>query len=81
MPAAAWLGTFIGAVLKECGPMIVEIIAAALRKGFAHEVIDSEAPEDLKNRLQARLDELHERMRKPGDIHPQGGAGAVGGTG
>jgi len=64
MATATWLGTFIGAVLKECGPMIVEILGAAIKKGLAHEIIDSAAPDDLKDRLQSLLPGVRISLRR-----------------
>lgn len=48
MAFAAWLGQFVGAVLAECGPVIVEILKASFRSTAE----DSKAPADLRKRLQ-----------------------------
>lgn len=59
MSLAVSLGSFIGAVLKQCAPEIVLILRAA----FRDTAEDSKAPDDVIARLQSRLD----RMRREQD--------------
>lgn len=44
--------------------MIVEILGAAIKKGLAHEIIDSAAPDDLKDRLQSLLPGVRISLRR-----------------
>lgn len=74
MALAVWLGRFIGAVLAECGPMIVEVIRAC----FTNTAQDSKPPADLRARLLARLDEL--RNSDKDNLYPPGRPGATPGT-
>jgi len=71
---AAILGRFVGAVLKECGPTIVDILAAAIRKAFNDSIEDGKAPEELRNRLTNDLrSKLAERVRdQSGDTETRG---------
>ena len=57
MALAVTFGRFIGAVLAECGPVIVEILKAS----FRNSAEDGKAPEDLKKRLQDAIDRMKEK--------------------
>ena len=69
-PLAVAFGRFAGAVLAECAPVLVEIIAHAIQKAFTNTVEDGARRDDLRERLL-------ERLRAP-NTHR---AGAAGGTG
>lgn len=65
---AVLLGRFIGAVLAECGPVIVEILQSA----FNPTAEDSKAPDALSKRLHDRLsgmlpDTSKDNLRPSGD--------------
>lgn len=55
---AAWLGTLLGAAIKECAPVLVDIIREAIRSANTPIAEDSKGDNDLKNSLQARLKDL-----------------------
>jgi len=52
---AAWVGRFVGAVLRECGPTIVDILAAAIRAAINDTVEDGATRDDLRTRLLERV--------------------------
>lgn len=58
MGLASTLGKFIGAVLAECAPILVEIIIAAIR-GSYESVEESSRRPDLRKRLLERLHKNH----------------------
>ena len=53
---AAWLGVFIGRVLKECAPQLAAILAEGIKRAMQNTVEDGRAPADLRDSL---LDQLH----------------------
>lgn len=65
MSLAALVGRFVGAVLAECGPVLVEI----LRSAFKDTVEDSRPSGALVERLRARL-------RHPNDLRERRGSGS-----
>lgn len=65
---AVLVGKFIGAVLAQCGPVIVEILQSA----FKPTAEDSKAPDALRNRLNDIVrrmfpDASKDGLRKAGD--------------
>ncbi len=52
---AAWLGTFVGAVLKQCAPVLADILAEGIKRAFQNTVEDSKAPSGLADSLRARI--------------------------
>jgi len=79
---AAILGRFVGAMLKECGPVIVDIVAAGVRKAFNDTVEDGKAPEELRNRLTDDLrSKLAARVRDQGSDSSTGGPDPDSGAG
>ena len=71
---AVVLGRFLGAMLAECAPVLVEVMADAIRKGLADTVEDGARRGDLRERLLRRL-------RQSRDHGSPGGAGAATGDG
>ena len=65
---AAIVGRFIGAVLAECAPVLVEILSHAIREAFTDTVEDGARDDDLRKRLLERVQ---------GDAH---GVSSTGGT-
>ena len=61
---AVLAGMFVGAMLKECAPVLAEILAEGIRRAFRDTVEDSMPPDGLADSLRARITE---RMRKPDD--------------
>ncbi|MGH7143121.1 MAG: hypothetical protein ACREJ2_03185 [Planctomycetota bacterium] len=55
MNLAEWLGQFIGSVLAECAPVLVEILSHAIREGLGDTVEDGAVRDDLRQRLLSRL--------------------------
>ena len=73
-PLAVVLGRFVGAVLAECAPVLVEIIAHAIQKALANTVEDGARRDDLRERLLERLRAAHpDRVGTSGrtGAHPQ----------
>jgi hypothetical protein len=52
---AASLGRFMGAVLVECAPVLVEIMVHAIREASQNTVEDGARRRDLRERLADRL--------------------------
>lgn len=48
-------GTFLGYMLKPLAPVIVDILAAAIRKGLTDTAEDSNAPQELVDHLRSRI--------------------------
>lgn len=68
MTLAAWLGRFIGAMLAECGPVLVDL-AVEIYKRATTDTAEIGATDDaLRARLLARL-------RDADNLHQSGGAG------
>ena len=59
MTFAASIGRFVGAVLAECAPVLVEILSTAIRRAFSDSVEMGEAPADLRARLLERVRNAH----------------------
>jgi hypothetical protein len=53
---AVIFGVFIGAVLKECAPVLAEILAEGIRRALRDTVEDGKAPDGLAAGLRARID-------------------------
>jgi len=66
---AAVLGRFVGAVLAECGPVIVEIIANAIKLSTTNTVEDGAIRDGLRERLLSRL---HPRPNDPSTVRGTG---------
>ena len=73
---AVVLGRFIGAVLAECGPVIVAI----LREAFRDTAEEGKAPEALREELQSALRRLPDAA-PPGGVSPPGNANGAGAAG
>jgi hypothetical protein len=71
---AVILGRFLGAVLAECGPVLAEILAHAIREAKRDTVEDGACRPSLRERLLRRVRDARDRG-------PDGGAGAPGGAG
>ena len=56
---AVALGRFLGALLAECAPVLVEILAHAIREGLADSVEDGARRDDLRERLLRRVREVN----------------------
>lgn len=69
---AVWLGQFLGAVLAECAPVLVEILREAQRD----TVEDGARRDDLRERL---LERVRAMARRPRGSGSSGGAGETGG--
>jgi len=54
---AVVLGRFLGAMLAECAPVLVEVLAYAIREGLADSVEDGARRDDLRERLIKRVRE------------------------
>jgi len=52
---AVWLGNFIGAILAQCAPVLVQILKEAIQSAFTSTVETSNGPYDLRKRLLERL--------------------------
>lgn len=52
---ALWLGTLIGAILKQCAPVLVDILASGIRKAVTDTQEDSKVDETLKANLLSKL--------------------------
>lgn len=50
-----FLGSVIGVALKHCAPVLVDILAAGIRKSMADTTEDSKVDQDLKKRLLDRI--------------------------
>ena len=64
---AVTLGTFIGAVLKECAPVLAEILAEGIRRAMQDTVEDGKTPDGLADRLRARLHKLRDANDHSGE--------------
>jgi hypothetical protein len=49
------VGTFCGAVLKQCAPVLADILAEGIRRALSDTVEDSAPPAGLADRLRARI--------------------------
>lgn len=65
-------GLFVGAVLKECAPVLAEILAEGIRRAFANTVEDGKAPDGLGDALRARI---AAGMRNKNGDSPEGRSG------
>jgi hypothetical protein len=55
---AAWLGTLLGAALKECAPTLRDILRDAIRAAITDTMENSKADRELIERLKTKLLEL-----------------------
>jgi len=69
---AAWLGRFIGSVLAELAPVLLELYRE-FKKPTSE---DGAAPDDLRNRLRDRINRLPDG-RDSDDLHSAGRSGSV----
>jgi hypothetical protein len=78
-------GLFLGAVLKECAPVLAEILAEGIRRANTSTVEDGKAPADLGAALRARIAAVLHRdadgNRAAGGSNPDQGAGKGQGLG
>ena len=73
MNIAAIIGRFIGAVLAECGPVLVTIFTESIRAAFTDTIEDGISRSDLRERLLRKLRDASNR-------DTTGGAGSTPGT-
>ena len=71
---AVILGRFLGAVLAECAPVLVAILAEAIKRGTTDTAVDSLPDSDLRNALD-------QRVRDADRLRPGRGPGAPAGDG
>jgi hypothetical protein len=55
---AAWLGTLLGAALKECAPVLRDILRDAIREAITPTVEDGKLDPDLRQRLVNKIKEV-----------------------
>jgi hypothetical protein len=73
---AAIVGTFIGAVLKQCGPVLEEIIAKGIKDALTDTVEDGARSPALRDRLAGQL----RRLPPPGGADNPGASWRAGPT-
>jgi hypothetical protein len=56
-PLASWLGTLLGAALKECAPVLRNILRDAIREAITPTVEDGKRDPDLRQRLVKKIRE------------------------
>jgi hypothetical protein len=52
-------GAFVGAVLRECAPVLVDILARGIKAAMTSTAEESKPDENLRNRLLDRLPKRH----------------------
>jgi hypothetical protein len=52
---AAWLGTILGAALKQCAPVLRDILRDAIREAMTPTVEDGKRDPDLRQRLVKKI--------------------------
>jgi hypothetical protein len=55
---ALWLGTLLGAALKECAPVLRDILRDAIREAITPTVEDGKRDPDLRQRLVNKIKEV-----------------------
>jgi hypothetical protein len=58
---AAWLGTLLGAALKECAPVLKDIVRDAIRDAINPKMEDGKPDDELRQRLIKKINEVNRR--------------------